>query len=86
MKRALLFLAILLAAVGAFVLTRQKTPPSELERNRAFAQSMSNVVLKGIDLVLQILISIDTLAYPISIFFALKTILFRTSQVTPCQE
>jgi hypothetical protein len=47
MKRALIVVVIVAAALLAFAMTRGKTPPSEAERNRAFAESMSGVTLIG---------------------------------------
>ena len=48
MKRLLLLLAVLLAGLTAFALMRRgTTPQSEIERNRAFTQSMSGVTLQG---------------------------------------
>jgi type II secretory pathway pseudopilin PulG len=47
MKRALLAVLIVIAALLAFALFRGRTPVSEVERNRAFAQSMAGVTLAG---------------------------------------
>ena len=47
MKRALLILLIVIAALLAYALFRGRTAPSEAERNSAFAQSMSGVTLVG---------------------------------------
>ena len=47
MKRALAILTLVVAAFLAFALFRGRTPQSEADRNRAFAQSMSGVTLEG---------------------------------------
>ena len=47
MKRILLILTILAAALIVFLMTRGSAPQSQVERNRAFAESMSNVTLVG---------------------------------------
>jgi hypothetical protein len=47
MKRILIVGAIVAAAVAVFAVSRGSTPPSEVERNRAFAESMSGVTLVG---------------------------------------
>jgi len=47
MKRALLVVAAIVAALAIFFLTRGGTSPSESERNRAFTQAMSGVTLAG---------------------------------------
>jgi hypothetical protein len=47
MKRVLLLITILAAALVVVALTRRTSPPSEVERNRAFTESMSGVTLVG---------------------------------------
>lgn len=47
MKRVLLVLAILAAALGVYLYRGRPSTPSEAERNRAFTESMANVVLAG---------------------------------------
>ena len=47
MKRILFLIAIVVAAILAFSLARRSAPPSEVERDRAFTQSMSGVTLVG---------------------------------------
>jgi hypothetical protein len=47
MKRALLVIAILIAGIVAFTMTRGSAPQSEADRNRAFAESMAGVTLVG---------------------------------------
>ena len=47
MGRALLFVALVAAALLAWTLKRSAAPPSEVERNRAFTESMSGVTLVG---------------------------------------
>jgi hypothetical protein len=47
MKRAVVFLALVAAALVIFALIRGRAPQSESERNRAFAESMSGVTLVG---------------------------------------
>ena len=47
MKRALLIVSILVAALVVFAMVRKNAPQSEVERNRAFAQAMSGVTLVG---------------------------------------
>jgi hypothetical protein len=47
MKRAFLLLLVLVTALLAFFFFRGRTPPSQAERNRDFAQSMSGVALVG---------------------------------------
>ena len=47
MKRALLVLAVIVATALVFAMTRAGTPPSEVERNRAFTESMAGVTLVG---------------------------------------
>jgi hypothetical protein len=47
MKRLLIIVAILAAAVAVFALVRNRPSPSEAERNRAFTESMSGVTLVG---------------------------------------
>jgi hypothetical protein len=47
MKRASLLVLIVVAALLALLALRGKTPQSEVERNRAFTESMSGVTLVG---------------------------------------
>ena len=47
MMRALVIAAIVIAALAIYALTRGSAPRSEVERNRAFTESMSGVVLVG---------------------------------------
>jgi hypothetical protein len=47
MKRALAILILVVAVLLAIALFRGRTPQSEVDRNRAFAQSMSGVTLEG---------------------------------------
>lgn len=47
MKRALLLVGILVAALIFLFLRTRNTSPSEAERNRAFTESMSGVTLVG---------------------------------------
>jgi hypothetical protein len=47
MKRALLLIVLLTAALLLYGIARRSAPPSEIERNRAFTESMSGVTLVG---------------------------------------
>jgi hypothetical protein len=47
MKRILLVLAILAVALGLYLYLGRPATPSEAERNRAFAESMTGVTLAG---------------------------------------
>ena len=47
MRPIALLAALALAGIAAFVFTRGNIPQSEVERNRAFTESMSGVVLVG---------------------------------------
>lgn len=47
MRPVVLLAALALAGIAAFVLTRGNIPQSDVERNRAFTESMSGVVLVG---------------------------------------
>lgn len=47
MKRVIAILLFVIAALLAVILFRGRTPPSEIDRNRAFEQSMSGVTLQG---------------------------------------
>lgn len=47
MRHIALLAALALAGIAAFVFTRGNIPQSDVERNRAFTESMSGVVLVG---------------------------------------
>jgi hypothetical protein len=47
MKRVFLAVLLLIAGLVTLAIFRGRTPPSEVERNRAFVQSMTGVTLVG---------------------------------------